>query len=257
MSNQEHHTISDYELTLIGDFFKHLDRQGPCSEEQTLKALDFCGVLPDDARIVDLGCGTGGQTINLAWNTNARITAIDLMPAFVETFRAKIAGTKLADRISVQQGSMDDLPFAADSLDLIWSEGAISHMGFERGLRYFHRFLKPGGYVAVTEATWFKADPPAEIFDFWQANYPGIDTIPAQVAQMQSAGFMPVAHFAMPEQCWWNYYRPMEACFDVFLRENGHAEAAQSLVDNLKHEQAMYGKYKEYYGYVFHIGRKL
>ena len=123
MNNEKHNTINDHALALIGDFFKNLERQGPCGEEQTLKALDFCGVLPDNARIADLGCGTGGQTIDLAWNTNARITAIDLMPAFTESLQRKIDGTKLAERITVLNGSMDDLPFAEGSLDVIWCEG--------------------------------------------------------------------------------------------------------------------------------------
>lgn len=256
MSNEKHNTINDHEFTLIGDFFKDIDRQGPCSEEQTLKALDFCGVLPDNAQIADLGCGTGGQTINLAWNTNGHITAIDLMPAFTESLRRKIAGTKLDGRITVLDGSMDDLPFEEESLDVIWCEGAIYHIGFEVGLKYFHKFLKPGGIVVASEVSWYKETPPAEIASFWNDNYPGIDTIPVKVAGMQAAGFTPVAHFVMPERCWWNYFWPMEAYYEPFLEKYGHSGPALNLVESFKHEIDLYSRYKEYYGYVFYIGRK-
>jgi hypothetical protein len=44
---------------------------------------------------------------------------------------------------------MEDLHLEASSLDLIWSEGAIYNMGFEKGLQSWHQFLKTGGYIAV------------------------------------------------------------------------------------------------------------
>lgn len=52
-------------------------------------------------------------------------------------------------------GSMDKLDFQLNELDLIWSEGAIYNIGFEKGMNYWNNFLKKGGYVAVTEASWF------------------------------------------------------------------------------------------------------
>jgi ubiquinone/menaquinone biosynthesis C-methylase UbiE len=64
-------------------------------------------------------------------------------------------------------GSMDNLPFQSEELDLIWSEGAIYNIGFERGLNEWRRYLKPGGYIAVSESSWFTDERPAEINDFW------------------------------------------------------------------------------------------
>ena len=256
MNNEKNNSINDHEFNLIGDFFKDLNRQGPCGEEETLRALDFCMPLPERARIADLGCGTGGQTIHLAQHTAAHITAIDLMPAFTESLRAQIAGTRLAERITVLDGSMDDLPFAPESFDLIWSEGAISHLGFGEGLRYWHRFLKPGGWVAVTEATWFTEDRPDEIVEFWNEGYPGIDTIPLKISQMQVAGYFPVAHFAMPEQCWRDYFGPQEALFEPFLERHDHSPEARELVRFLKYEIGLYERHREHYGYVFYIGKK-
>ena len=76
---------------------------------------------------------------------------------------------------------MDNLPFQNEELDLIWSEGAIYNIGFERGINEWNRFLKKDGFIAVTEASWFTPERPAEIEDFWLANYPEIDTIPTPV----------------------------------------------------------------------------
>ena len=57
---------------------------------------------------------------------------------------------------------------------LIWSEGAIYNIGFERGLKEWRRFLKEGAYLAVSEASWFTEKRPAEIETFWQDAYPEI-----------------------------------------------------------------------------------
>jgi len=55
-------------------------------------------------------------------------------------------------------GSMDNLSFQNEELDLIWSEGAIYNIGFERGINEWRKFLKPGGFIVVSEASDF-ADP--------------------------------------------------------------------------------------------------
>lgn len=80
---------------------------------------------------------------------------------------------------------MDALPFQEEELDLIWSEGAIYNIGFERGMNEWNKFLKKNGFIAVTEASWFTPERPSEIEDFWMANYPEIDTIPRKIMQME------------------------------------------------------------------------
>ena len=85
MSN-ELKTIHEFDFTLICNYFKGLKRQGPGSPEVTQKALSFTNELSDNARIADIGCGTGGQTMALANYTKGQITGIDLFPDFIEIF---------------------------------------------------------------------------------------------------------------------------------------------------------------------------
>jgi hypothetical protein len=47
--------------------------------------------------------------------------------------------------------------------------------------------MKTGGYIAITEASWFTDKRPSEIDNFWNENYSEIDTISNKVAQMQKA----------------------------------------------------------------------
>jgi SAM-dependent methyltransferase len=151
---------------------------------------------------------------------------------------------------------MENLPFCEDEFDLIWSEGAIYNIGFERGLNDWRKFLKHGGYIAVSESVWFSDERPAEIQDFWQKAYPEIDTIPYKVAQMQKAGYLPVATFVLPEACWTDFYASQIPVQKAFLEKYNGSQTAEDYVGCERFEAELYYKYKAYYGYVFFIGKK-
>jgi SAM-dependent methyltransferase len=251
-------SIHEFDLTLICDYFSHLERQGPGSPEVTMKALSFIENLNDKSRIADIGCGSGGQTMALAQNAPGSIVGIDLFPIFIDLFNRNAAKLHLQDRVKGVVASMENLPFQEEELDLIWSEGAIYNIGFQRGLHEWRKFLKLGAYLAVSEASWFTEERPAEINDFWKAEYPEIDTIPNKVAQMQKAGYVPVATFILPDHCWTeHFYEPQVEAQRVFLEKNAGNKAAEHLIKNQQHEAQLHCKYKDYYGYVFYIGKKI
>lgn len=257
MSN-ENKAIQEFDFNLICEYFAQLERQGPGCPEVTLKALSFIDNLTEESLIADIGCGTGGQTMTLAQNAPGRITGLDLFPDFIRIFNRNAARLNLQDRVKGIVGSMDKLPFEKESLDLIWSEGAIYNIGFERGLNEWKKLLKKGGYIAVTEASWFTDERPDEVNDFWMSAEPGIDTIPNKVAQVQKAGYIPVATFILPESCWTeHYFAPQVEAQEKFLEKNAGNKAAEKLVVFSRHEAELYHKYKEFYGYVFYIGKKI
>jgi len=180
MSN-ENSSIHEFDFNLICEYFSSTERQGPGSPEVTIKALSFIDNLNNESRIADIGCGTGGQTMVLAQHAPGHITGIDLFSTFVDKFNHNARNFNLQNRVEAVVGSMDNLPFADDELDLIWSEGAIYNIGFQRGLNEWRKFLKTGGYIAVSEAAWFTNERPADIETFWVDAYPEIDTIPNKV----------------------------------------------------------------------------
>lgn len=257
MSN-ENKSIHEFDFSLICEYFSGLERQGPGSNENTIRALSFIPELSQDALIADLGCGTGAPAITLAKHSHGHITGVDLFPDFIELFNKYVERDQFQDRVKGIVGSMKDLPFRNESLDLIWSEGAIYNIGFVKGLKYWRRFLKDGAYIAVTDASWFTDERPGEINDFWNEAYPEIDTIPNKVAQMQEAGYVPVASFIIPESCWTNhFYEPQVRNQKLFLKRHPGNKTARELVANERREAALYSKYKPYYGYVFYIGKKI
>lgn len=256
--SKENKSIHEFDINLICEYYSSVERQGPGSPEITLKALSFVDKLTKESRIIDLGCGTGGQTMVLAANTPGEIIGLDIFPKFIDLFNANARNLNFEERVKGLVGSMDDLPFQEKAFDLIWSEGAIYNIGFERGIKEWHTFLKTGGYIAVSEACWFTDERPAEIHEFWMDAYPGIDTIPNKVEQMQKAGYVPIATFIIPENCWIeHFYAPQVAAQEVFLRENAGNKAAEDFIANQRHETQLYHKYKEYYGYTFFIGKKI
>ncbi len=257
MSN-ENKSIHAFDFNLICGYFSAIERQGPGSPEVTLKALSFIDNLTDKSRIADIGCGTGGQTMVLAQNAPGQITGIDLFPMFIDLFNANTGKLGLSKKVNGVVGSMDNLPFQPEELDLIWSEGAIYNIGFERGLNEWRKFLKTSGYIAVTEVSWFTDERPSEIVKFWTDAYPEIDTIPNKVAQLQKAGYIPVATFILPENCWTeHFYAPQAAAQEAFLKKHAGNKTAEELVANERHEAQLYQKYKAFYGYVFYIGMKI
>jgi len=257
MSN-ENKSIHEFDFNLICEYFSSVERQGPGSPEVTIKALSFIENLSKASYIADIGCGTGGQTMVMAQHTSGKIRGIDLFPTFINLFNSNADILNFQERVKGIVGSMDNLPFQNEELDLIWSEGAIYNIGFEHGLNKWQKFLKPGGYIAVSEASWFTDERPNEINEFWMDAYPEIDTIPVKVEQMQKAGYIPVATFILPENCWIeHFYAPQVLAQEVFLKKHVGNKVAEDFIANQRHETQLYYKHKEFYGYVFYIGKKI
>jgi SAM-dependent methyltransferase len=247
------------EFELLVDFHQEAKRQGPGSEATTRKALEFIP-LPAGrtVAIADIGCGTGNAALTLAAHTDSHITAVDLFPAFLAKLDEEAAERGYADRITTVARSMDDLGFAEAAFDVIWSEGAIYNMGFAAGVKAWRKYLKPGGYLAVSEISWLTATRPAAIERYWNEAYPEIDTISGKIRTLEQSGYTPVAHFILPESCWLDeYYGPIERRFDSFLARHANSEMAQELVANEREEIATYQKFKAYYSYGFYIARKV
>lgn len=152
---------------------------------------------------------------------------------------------------------MDDLPFDKEELDVIWSEGAIYNIGFENGIKKWKDYLKVGGYLAVSEITWITNSRPKEIEEFWKQEYPEIDTASNKIKLLENNGYTLVGYFFLTQNSWIeNYYKPMEARFDGFLKHNSNSELARKVVNDHKAEIDLYTKYKNYYSYGFYVARK-
>ena len=237
------------------ELFEKLPRQGPGCREATLSALGLLTDLPTDPTVLDIGCGSGMQTLVLAKELRTKIVALDNHRPLLDALdlSAKQAGLDIETR----ELSMVEMPFARESFDLLWAEGSIFIIGLLRGLRDFAHYLKPGGYLAFTELCWFVDDPPAEVKTFFAAAYPDMKTI-REVCQLAAdSGYRVIDSFNLPDSAWWDdYYTPMlEQMKELKLHNAGIAEA-EEVYARCEAEIDMFRRYSTYYGYTFFVLRK-
>lgn len=233
-----------------------LERQGPGSINSTLKALSFTGLeAKPGLNVLDAGSGTGAASLVLAEKLQANITSIDLLEAFTKEARRRVKDSKkLKSKIEFITGSMDQLEIEEQSLDLIWSEGAIYNIGFENGINYFKKFLKPSGFLAVSEITWLTSDRPQEIHDFWAEAYPEIGLASEKIKILESQGYKILGYFPLSRDEWMDgYYTPLKSQVEKIIPN----ESTAPMISEQLKEIELYEKYGEYYSYGFYIAESI
>ena len=102
------------------------------------------------ASILDIGCGVGGASRFLAASCDARVTGIDLNPAFIEAASALSVRAGLSDRTTFRVADALDLPFEASTFDDAWTQHVAMNI-HDRPKLYSEvfRVLKPGGQFAI------------------------------------------------------------------------------------------------------------
>jgi SAM-dependent methyltransferase len=243
-------------LEVFFEIHKDIPREGPGEFGSTKKAFSMLSDLPKEPNILDIGCGPGRQTLDLIRLTAGKIIAVDTHQPFLDGLSEEVAHQGLSDRITVLNRDMFDLGFDEMSFDLIWSEGSIYIIGFEKGLRTWLPLLKKDGYLAATELTWLKPDAPEETRDFWEEAYPAMQGVEDNLKVIRQTGYRPIGHFTIPESAWWNdYYNPIEKRLAT-LREKYRANIEAMGVLALEQKEIdLYRKYSNYFGYVFYLMR--
>jgi ubiquinone/menaquinone biosynthesis C-methylase UbiE len=120
-------------------------------------------VYPENATVLEAGCGVGAQTITLARNSpKARIMSIDISEESIAQARITIEAAGIHN-VSFLQGDIFNLDFAPQSFDHLFICFVLEHLSKpEKALKSLKRLLKPGGTVTVIEgdhgSTYFYPD---------------------------------------------------------------------------------------------------
>ena len=244
-------------------FHPSLPRLGPGDDASTIRALDMAferlrrRPVPLESghlRILDIGCGTGAQTIQLARYTGESIVAVDNHQPYLDELARRASATGLSDRIKPRLGDMHALGMDRESFDIVWAEGCLFVMGFREGLAACHDLLVPRGIMGASEMVWLADDPPTECRDYFMETYPAITGIESNLEAIRRAGFEVVGHFILPESSWLTpFYQPLEKRLLSLRPECVGDDDKLGLIDSIQHEIDIFRKYSAYFGYAFYI----
>lgn len=240
----------------MSDLLRELHIGLPLSEgrlEHTRKAFHMLPRM-ENPRILDLGCGNGVPTMELARLSDGHVTGVDIDQRALEELTTKAAEENLLDRVSAVRMDLNHLEYPEGSFDLLWAEGSIWVLGLERGLREWRRLLRPGGFFVIYDSCWLKPDPPAEIRDRWEFVGNGINMLEKNLGIIPGCGYSIIGYFLLPENAWWDlYFGPLSD--RIRALRAGHANDPESL-EMLDKEQALvdiYRRNSSWYGSAFYV----
>jgi SAM-dependent methyltransferase len=144
---------------------------GRYSRPLAVPFADFAG-LPLDGRVLDVGCGPGALTAELARRAGpGRVTAVDPSEEFVAALRGRHPG------VQVIRAPAEDLPFEGGCFDATLAQLVVNVMDDPvAGLREMARVTRDGGVVAACVWDFTDGGPIGPFWDAAQALDPEVET---------------------------------------------------------------------------------
>ena len=162
-------------------------------------------------RILDIGCGSGVPTMELAKLSDGEIIGIDIDQELLDILSKKIEQEGLTNRVKAIKCSLLDIKFPDNSFDIIWAEGSITSLGVEKSLKKWNRLIKPEGFLVVHD----------ERKHFFEKR-----------SSVASCGYKLTEHFSLPEGAWWEeYYKPLEIRIKDLYNKYGNDPAALGVLN--------------------------
>jgi SAM-dependent methyltransferase len=216
--------------------FQGLDRCAPGDAASLIRAAR--GLAPD-ARVLDAGCGTGGDLATLlALVPQGQVTAVDLAEDFIAGIRLRCP--------QVRAAVVDMLDPPPGPYDLIWSGGAIYGPGIGQALSAWARHLAPGGRVIFTDLVLRGQGASPEVAAVFAADGVPLRGAAALQAEVAAAGWRVTERFWLPDRAWADYYLPVEARLSALQADPDLAETIAAL----RHEIDLWRRYGREYGYL-------
>ena len=161
----------------------YLSPGGPEEVARILEGLDV-----DGARMLDIGCGTGGIAVSLVRDHGAaHVTGIDIEAPACAAATRLAAEAGLSDRITIRKVEPGPLDFAEGSFDIVFSKDSIIHIADKESLAAdVFRVLVPGGWFAASD--WLIShddEPSADMTRYIEAE--GLDFAMSSPARYETA----------------------------------------------------------------------
>ena len=179
----------------------------------------------DKPLILDIGCGSGVSTLELVSLSQGKVIGIDIDQPALDKFTRKIKEAGLTDQIQAISCSMFDMDFPDESFDVVWAEGSIYAIGFERGLREWKRLVKAGGFMVVHDER---------------------GNVREKLEQISSCGYELLGYFTLSKETWWTeYFAPLEKLVNETRTKHRYDPSVLEEIQQAQAELDMYKKYPE------------
>lgn len=153
----------------------------------TRKIVDTLGLCPGET-LLDAGCGSGAATLDIAGQYGVQVTGITISPVEAATAQAKAAESGTSDRVRFEVADYHELPFPENHFDgVVAFESLFNAYDLDKALSEFHRVVKPGRHVAMSEISKTTDASPLRA-PFAQAREPM--TAESWIKAFEAAGFV-------------------------------------------------------------------
>lgn len=167
----------------------------------------------DKPRILDIGCGTGMPTLELAMLSNGEITGIDIDQGALDKLNLKIKQEGLSGRINVYNRSVYDTRFEDETFDILWEEGVIHLLDLKKTLTECNRVLKMNGFMITGEAT---------------------NWVDRKLKHFPKFGFKLIKQISWEKGCWWSqYYVPLEEKINILRKKYDNLDDVEEVKRHL------------------------
>jgi ubiquinone/menaquinone biosynthesis C-methylase UbiE len=186
-------------------------------------------------RILDIGCGSGVPTLELARISDGEITGIDIDKAALSRLEEKAKKADLGHKVQVICGSLKNMDFPEASFDILWAEGSIFVIGFTQAIKTWKRFLKSGGYLVVHDA---------------------VGNLEHKKRHVALAGYQLMDWFILGKEVWWHtYYEALDKQVRQIRQHHPTDPELLTALDNAEEEIQGYSKHPDRYQSVYLIMR--
>jgi ubiquinone/menaquinone biosynthesis C-methylase UbiE len=187
-------------------------------------------------QILDIGCGSGVPTLELAHLSGGDVTGIDVDDKALQRLEEKINTMKMGGRVHIVHGSLKSMNFPKESFDILWAEGSIFVLGFKHGLSAWKPFLKAGGYLVVHDA---------------------VGNIDQKKQNITTCGYHLTDWFLLEAEIWWqHYYEPLKKAVQEIRQQKTTNRDLRKALELSEQEIQGYHQHPEQYRSVYFIMRK-
>lgn len=235
----------------------------------TDRLVELCGIT-SASKVLEIGCGVGITSCYLAKKAGCALTSIDLNEQMIAWSKKRAEQEGLADRITFRPADAQELPFEDATFDAVISESVTAFTKDKpRAISEYKRVLKPRGYVGLTEASWVKSPPPAELVEFLSVSMEGAAFLKpdAWLALLEEGGFADLhgevtrltvmSQFAsdLGGQSWRDIgdrFRAMGAFIGQYFKDPEMRRYAKKLMPSRRTMKDLF----TYFGYGIYTGKK-